>query len=226
MSKKLVCIVALLLALTPAISQADGGVRPPNANQYGKGYDGLAGQWLTWVMSIPWSTNPIADSDGSYAAIGQSSPVWFLAGTQGDVVERSLTIPAGNAQFFPIVNFFWVNTPELGDNPWSAEQEALARSVLAYFVDTAQNLVLEVDGQAVPNLSELRALSTVEMCMLPADNLFGASAGPHECVGDGCWALLPPLSVGEHTVHFEGEFGAVPGFLLDVTYHVTVAPRR
>ena len=72
--------------------------------------------------------------------------------------------------------------------------------------------------------------STVGNCVLPADNLFvyfgyAVIAGPHECVADGYWALLPPLSVGKHTIRFAGGF-ASSGFALDVTYHITVKPRQ
>jgi hypothetical protein len=124
------------------------------------------------------------------------------------------------------VNYFWVNTPELGDNPWSPAQEALARSTLAYFMDSAQNLVLQIDGKTIPNVYErLRAISTVGTCMLPTENLWGANAGPHPCVADGFWALLPPMSAGDHTIHFSGELGVAPGWFLDVTDHLNVVPR-
>ncbi len=66
--------------------------------------------------------------------------------------------------------------------------------------------------------------------MLPVDNLFvyfgfPVNAGPHECVVDGYWALLPPLSVGKHTIRFAGGF-ASSGFALNVTYLITVKPRQ
>jgi hypothetical protein len=42
-------------------------------------------------------------------------------------------------------------------------------------------------------------------------------------VSQGVFLMLRPLSVGQHTVHFSGDFG--PGnFALDVTYHITVTP--
>jgi hypothetical protein len=178
-------------------------------------------------MSIPVPSNPILDEDGSYAAIGQSGPVWYLAGTWGGEATRTIAVPNGKALFFPVANYFWVNTPEFGDAPWSPEQEAYVRSVLAELVDTGQNLALEIDGRPVPNVYELlRASSTVGTCMLPDDNLYGALPGMHECVADGFWALLPPMSTGMHTIHFHGEFGAAPGFFVDVTYHITVGPGR
>jgi hypothetical protein len=99
--------------------------------------------------------------------------------------------------------------------------------VLAGLVDTGENLVLQIDGRSVPNVyGMLRMASDVGMCMLPEDNLYGAEPGPHECVSDGFWALLPPMSTGMHTIHFHGEFADAPGFVVDVTYHLTVGPGR
>ena len=219
--------VLIVVALMSSLAQAAPRVLPLQANAYGMGYDDLAIGWTEWVMSIPVPSNPLLDEDGSDAAIGQSGPVWYLAGTSGGEATRTIRVPNGKALFLPVANYFWVNTPEFGDAPWSPEQEAYARSVLAELVDTGQNLVLEIDGRSVPNVYEFqRAASTAGMCMLPDDNLYGALPGPHECVADGFWALLPPMSTGMHTIHFHGEFGAAPGFFVDVTYHISVGPGR
>lgn len=218
--------LGLVIAIMAGATLAAPRVVPPNSNAYGMGYDELAAAWLEWVTSIPNESSPLFDMDGSDAAIGQRGPVWFLAGTLGGTVTRTINVPAGKSLFFPVANYFWINTPELGDQPWSPAQEAFVRSLLAGLVDTGQNLVLQIDGQTIPNVYELlRASSTVGTCMLPADDLLGADTGPHECVADGFWALLPPLSSGHHTVHFAGEFGAVPGFAVNVTYHITAGPR-
>jgi len=70
----------------------------------------------------------------------------------------------------------------------------------------------------------LRVSGSVGACTLPDDNIFGLAfdPGPHDCVADGYWALLPPLSVGQHTIHFSGGFSS-PAFELDVTYEITVS---
>jgi len=178
-------------------------------------------------VAIPAPSNPLLDVDGAFAAVGQSGKVWFLAGNvTGGSTTRTVTVPAGTALFFPIVNYFWVNTPEYGDDPWSPAQEEYARGVLAEQVDTAYNLVFEIDGRAVPNISSLRVPSAVGTCIVPDDNIFGIPFAPvpHECVADGYWALLPPLSNGHHTIHFAGGI-ASQNFSLDVTYNITVRGR-
>jgi hypothetical protein len=217
---------ALLLAVTIGLAQAGTKPLPPNSNAYGKGYAELAAGWLEWVLAIPAAANPILDPDGAFAAVGQSGKVWFLAGTTGGSATRTVTVPAGTALFFPIVNYFWVNTPEYGDPAWSPAQEAFVRQFLAANIDTAQDLVLEIDGRPIPNLSSLRVASAVGMCTLPDDNIFGIPFDPvpHECVADGYWALLPPLSAGNHTIRFAGGIASA-GFSLDVTYYITVRGR-
>jgi hypothetical protein len=203
-------------------------VLPSTSNAYGLGYDELAAGWTEWISSIPNASSPLFDTDGSYAAVGQGGHVWFLAGNAaGGSITRTITVPAGKALFFPILNYFWVNTPELGDNPWSHTQADYARSVLAGYMDTAQNLVLQIDGRTIPHVYELlRASSTVGTCMLPppGDNIWGANPGMHPCVADGFWALLAPMSIGKHTIHFGGELPGDPAFVLDVTYKLNVVP--
>ncbi len=217
---------ALLLMVTSGLVQAGPGPLPPNSHAYGKGYAELGADWLEWLMAIPAPTNPLFDPDGAYAAVGQSGKVWFLVGTTGGSTTRAATVPAGKALFFPIVNYFWVNTPEYGDPDWSPAQEAAVRAFLAANIDTAQNLLLEIDGHSVPNVERLRVASEVGLCTLPDDNIFGIPFAPvpHECVADGYWALLPPLSNGNHTIRFAGGIAAA-GFALDVTYHITVRGR-
>jgi hypothetical protein len=217
--------VAASLTVMPGGARAGPGPQPPNAHEYGKGYAGLTAQWLEWTVAVPASTNPLLDNDGTFAAIGQTGKVWFLTGTTGGSATRAVTIPAGTALFFPIVNYFWVNTPEYGDPAWSAEQEAAVRELMAATIDTASDVILEIDGRTVSNLDRLRVSGAVGACVLPDDNIFGLVLDPgiHDCVADGYWALLPPLPVGSHTIHFAG--GVEPGFALDVTYRITVSPR-
>jgi hypothetical protein len=219
--------LSLLLAVVTSLAQAASTPLPPTSHAFGKSYSELTAGWLEWVLAIPATANPLLDNDGAFAGVGQSGKVWFLVGnTTGGVTTRTVTVPAGTALFFPIVNYFWVNTPEFGDPPWSPKQEADVREFMAATVDTAHNMVLEIDGRPVPNVSGLRVSGAVGKCTIPTDNIFGVTFAPepHDCVADGYWALLPPLSNGHHTIRFAGEF-ASSGFSLDVTYHITVRGR-
>lgn len=220
--------LALLLIVTAGLARAAPDPLPPNSNAFGKGYAELSTAWVKWTTAAPGSANPTSDPSGALAAVGQSGKVWFLSGTfGGPLVTRTIEVPAGKALFFPIINFFWVNTPEFGDNPWSAAQEAWVRSFLAEVVDTAVGLYLEIDGKLVTNLSPLRVAGPAGNCTLPlTDNIFGLLLvdGPHECLADGYWALLPPLSDGYHTIRFGGGFSG-NGFAFEVTYQIAVRGR-
>ncbi|MCX7108856.1 MAG: hypothetical protein NTX45_01765 [Proteobacteria bacterium] len=173
-------IFTLLLALTAQLAVADSGpsVLPATAHAYGKDYAGWSAAWLKWALSIPAATNPILDTTGDYANIGQSGKVWFLAGTTtSGITKRTITIPAGTALFFPIVNYFWLNLPELpapyADPVWSPKQEAYVRDYLAGVVDTATGLSLKVDGRTLKNPEDFRFQSNPPvMVYVPQDDIF------------------------------------------------------
>ncbi|MEQ1559793.1 MAG: hypothetical protein ABL933_12750 [Methyloglobulus sp.] len=231
----------LLFAISPAKAVSGPQVVPPSAVAYGKSYPGWSAAWLQWALSIPAATNPILDTTGVNAGNGQSGNVWFLAGTSGagevHHVDRKVTIPEDTALFFPIVNYFWLNLPELGDPVWSVTQEAWVREdFLKPHVDTAKGLDIEIDGQSVRNLQRYRFQSNPAIKVnIPMGDIFGITLpkpdgygltpglyGP--VVADGYWVLLKPPSIGRHTIHFKGGFAA-DGFSLEVTYHITVKPK-
>ncbi len=84
-----------MLGLTTAV--ADKAYPPPEV---------LSGHWWQWALSIPAAINPITDATGEFAAVGQSGPVWYLAGNFGGTTVRTVTVPADKALFFPILNYF------------------------------------------------------------------------------------------------------------------------
>ena len=38
--------------------------------------------------------------------------------------------------------------------------------------------------------------------------------------------MIPPMSVGEHTIHVHGEYTQYPGFFWDITYNLTIVPAK
>jgi hypothetical protein len=230
------------LGLTVLQANAAGTVMPPSQEGFGKSYAEWSAAWLKWVCSIPAATNPILDNTGAYAATNQMGKVWFLAGTTGagvvPPVERDLTVPEGTALFFPIVNYFWLNLPELGDPKWSRTQAQWVNGFLKNHVDTAAGFSLEIDGQAVQDVDNLRTLSNppvkvqipqedlFKLTVATTDGGFGLPPGRYgPAVADGYWAFVEPLEIGTHSIHFTGGFTA-DGFSLDVTYRIVVKPKR
>jgi hypothetical protein len=229
---KAIGAMALVLAMAANLAPAGNPnpkVLPIGSSPYGMPYGEWSGQWWQWAYSFPMAESPVNDPSGELAALGQSGPVWFLAGTFGDAnAERTVTIPAGKALFFPIINTVWVNLPAYGDNPWSEEQEAYARTVIAPFINDAFNLSCEIDGVKVADLGGYRCPTpdgAEYMVTFPtADNAFGIPAGTYgPSVDDGIYLMLAPLPAGKHTIHFTAQsFWFGNPWALEVTYHLTV----
>ncbi len=207
---------------------------PPQAKTHGKTLGEWGDAWWQWALSIPADCNPLSDTTGEFAAEGQSGPVWFLGGVfvESGVVERSITIPPGKALFFPIMNQVWVNLPLLGDAEWSPEQEAAVRELNSAAMDSACALSCTVDGVSLPDLEQYRCATPADgefMIAMPENDLWGLGGwglplpgiyGP--TVQEGYYVMLPPLSVGKHTLQFSGALES--GFALEVTYNITVTP--
>jgi hypothetical protein len=191
-------------------------------------YGQWSGAWWQWNFSFTADMNPVSDPTGELAGLGQSGPVWFLAGNFGGTTVRTATVPAGKGLFFPIIDTIWINIPELGDNPWSDEQREFARAFIAPFVDNAFNLSCTIDGVAVQDIESYRAVTpdgSEYPITFPENNVWGIPAGTYgPSVDDGVYLMLAPLRPGAHTIHItSASQGSVLGdFALDVTYHLTV----
>jgi hypothetical protein len=224
-------VVLALVMMTGSPARAGNGnednpgILPPQSKPHGKSYPAWSATWWKWALGISATNNPLKDTNGQFAAVGQSGSVWFLAGVWGadKPVVRECTVPTGKAIFFPIVNYVavgWGWTPEddvdailLEWRQWLKEQ-----------VDTAQDLACEIDGKPVQNLKAYRAQSLPFSVQAPKENLFGvpelADATDALGVDDGIYLMLAPLSRGQHTIHFHAKLGDNPA--MDVTYKLTV----
>ena len=184
--------------------------------------------WLKWAMALPWSTGPVLDTTGAACAQGQDGPVWYLAGTaEGDVV-RDCTIPSDKKLFFPLRNTWSVPPAQFVDTP-----DEVANFV-AFFTDyfpedraETCTLSLKLDGHdLLPDFASLDAnlwvqiLDPFKVFLNPIDN-FEGDAGGHmpAALVDGHYALLKPLSPGDHTL----EFSATQCTVEDGTYFETAA---
>ena len=228
---KTISVVALISALTATVAFGEAKttpqVIPPKAMSFGKTYGDWGAQWWKWALSVPFSQSPVTDPDGRYGSTGQGGPVWFLAGNFGGVTERSITIPAGKAIFFPLANFWddWpcTNTPSFQPAPGQSLEEFLQNDI-AFYVGFIDSLGAEIDGVPVGNLFDYRGTSHLtpfiaDYSQVAIDPCI--TGLPQWAVADGYWLMLAPLRPGEHTIHFTSGISAF-GFTLDVTYHVTV----
>jgi len=225
-------VLALMAPAKTLFAQGGGnpnpGVLPPNSSPFGRTYPEWSAAWLQWAFSQPVSTNPNFDPTGALANNAQSGPVFFLASVinLSGTVERTFSVPAGRAIFFPI-------TTIEGDNacvepPLTMDQ---LRAGAAALLATVEELHASVDGVPLRDLPRYRVISPVFSYTLPAtDNLaqfFGCdiSGAVSPAVSDGFFILLAPLSRGRHDVRFGATFG--PGnnnFQFEVVDHMTIGP--
>lgn len=187
----------------------------------------LSGQWWQWIYSLPSSVNPNLDTTGADCVVGQRGDIWFLAGNFGGAVTRTCSVPEGKVLFFPVVNSSFFNSPNTcgqGPESFSAKQ---MRAAVAPFIDGATNVSATLDGRPVKNIQRVR--SEVFEVSLPASNVyefFGVSCASgvySPAIDDGYYVQLKPLGAGAHELNIHAEVPA-SGFVLDVTYNLTVVP--
>jgi hypothetical protein len=207
---------------------------PPNANYRGLTY----GEWQTrfhqWLFSIPAADNPVLLGNEDKLATGQPDHLWFL-GNSAPVVDRHFTVPTGTALY---ANIFTVEADNLlclePDTQLTLDElRALASSI----VDLLTDIQVEVDGRPVENVTQYRAISPVFSVTLPAENFLrsvgctDALAGTYApLVSEGYAIILPPLPVGEHTIHETGVVVVDPSdpslnVRVDIMWRITVVPR-
>jgi hypothetical protein len=192
-------------------------------------YTQLSGEWWQWALSIPAGENPLTDTTGADCMLGQRGANWFLAGTFGaSEATRTCSIPENATLFFPVINSVGVDTPgACGQGAPIPSQ--VYRDAAAAFIDGASNLSVLLDGKSIAQLH--RVQSKVFWVALPEDNLFTPFCPPNSlpagvyspAIDDGIYVRLNPLAAGSHTLNIHAE-NASAGFIVDVTYHLTVVP--
>ena len=208
--------MALALVLTASVAAAQSAYPPPSL---------LAAKWWQWALETPSSESPLTDQSGQRAAVNQPrGNIWFLAGNLGGTTVRTVTIPAGKALFFPVVNVVDVEdgtTIPGGTTVFKVHQPLqTAQSIVSEIIATASGSCT-VDGTNVPITAANLEQSVPFTLLLPDHNLLGVPAGVYYPAFDsGYYVLLNPLSPGQHTIHFTGGFNN--SNFLDVTYNITI----
>jgi hypothetical protein len=212
-------------------------------------YGNLAQKWTEWMNSIPSGQHPVLDETGEYAGVGQHGPVWFLAGTFGGTAYRECSVPAGKMLFFPIMNKFWVSITEGTVEPelpvWEEPFSVPGAKEHAWEdiqMDPNAELTVEIDGKPLCNLhAYLAGMECPFSVWLPEESPWDdfvdwvyvdgeweyrpeneARAGVYpDCLANGYWLLLKPLSKGEHTIHLKG-VDTTNGWFTEVYYTLSV----
>ena len=204
--------------------QNPGSVRvlDPGKPAFGKTYGEWASAWWEWAFSFHADMNPVFDDTGQFCDLGQSGPVWFLAGNFGvGTFVRTCTVPHGKALFFPLYNGVSF-APEFG----TTVEEIRADVNEDIEVDAlGLTLACTINGEPIGDLFAYRAQSPPGGFVLESDALLmdsGFDPGPRDpAVADGYWLMVKGLPPGENTLNIQAAFGA---FFLDVTYFLTMQP--
>ena len=167
--------VGLGLAGPASAANPNPGVLPVQSGAFGATYGQWSARWWQWALSAPAADNPVLHATGANCAVGQSGPVWFLAGNfKRGRYFRTCTVPAGRALFFPIINSFSAADP--GESLTFQQVLARARAGNAGATGSA-----EIDGRAVHNLPDYLVESPEFALTLSDENFFGpAAAGVSE----------------------------------------------
>jgi hypothetical protein len=221
------CAVAagVFSATIVAAPNSNPGIVPVNSNPHGRSYGEWAVAWWQWALGIPEAQNPVVDTTGQYAGVGQSGSVWFLAGTFGGNADRNVTVPSGKAIFVPVHNWIFgagvfdcqPTVPGVTCDVPTLQAAAAART------EAAETVRAWIDGVAVANIRSYRAASPEPFSItLPTGAVFGLDAGTYyPQVADGYWLMLAPLSKGDHSIRVRC-VNTVGGVDQTLNIHLTV----
>ena len=212
---------AALVGAAPPVQDPKVKVYDPGSTPYGMSYAEWNEAWWHWALSFPLDESPVTDETGDLAGLGQSGPVWFLAGSFGGSVERTVTIPKDKALLIPIVNLIGVFFPEPGETPPTEEEfRAQADFVIGFGVSHE----CTIDGVEIGDLGDFRAQTGLFAVTVPEGGLF--PAGTYEpAIADGFYIMIKPLKPGSHTIHFAGTIDLI-GLEVEATYHITVSDEK
>jgi hypothetical protein len=157
-------------------------------------------RWWRWFLSIPKVNSPAIDNTGEKSCAEQPDPnVWFLAGTIGGRVERTVRIPSGKAVLFPVINVTISNSE---DPTLNTDTDMI--SFVRRHMDDIVTKQASIDGEDLFISEKFRVQSPPFNFSYPPNNIFEAQEGPTRGVGDGYWIFMRPLQPGKHTIRTSG----------------------
>ncbi len=198
----------------------------PHEHPLGRSQAEWGVEWVKYLFSFNCENFPLISTTRENFELNQNGPVYFLVGSFGGKVERSVKLPAGKAVFFPVYNYFnHYPCPYPGFKPAPGQSmEDFLKEGAAALVDLATNMSVTIDEVQIDQIEDFRFTSRLFyfngnpelVCMDPC-----VTTGPQPAIVDGYWIMIKPLHPGKHRLHFHSE---VPehGMVIDVTYQLNV----
>ncbi len=115
----------------------------------------LANQWVQYVNGVEKDDNPLLDTTGQKAGIGQSGPVFFLVGsTFGNFqVERTASVPSDKSLFLPLINLSIDNIVTADDSGGRTVEQHRAQA--EGLVNGVNVLTTTINGESIDLLDLL-----------------------------------------------------------------------
>jgi hypothetical protein len=238
-SKNMVAVATIIIAFNfimismSQITLADTinpGVYSIDSKPYGIPYADWTAKWWQRLVSIPNPSNPINDITGKNCGVGQSGPVWFLAGSTPGYIyriegpanhtaERSCTIPAGKAILFPVINSQCNFLEYPSKIPFSTIADCAKVNI-----NRTSEMQTTIDGLKLQQLLKYRVYPFPINVTLPSNNILGVKPGNTTMASYGFWLFLQPLDIGKHELQFGGLTTVIytgdVDFRTNTTYHI------
>jgi hypothetical protein len=211
------------IAAQEATPAAGAEILPPDVEVAGASLAEWSARSWQWFFSVPQEINPFFDETGALCGYGQSGPVFFLAGAEQSL-ERSCVVPLGTHIFVPLVGS---ECSTVEPPPFFGKDEAELATCATGNVNRAEGILdmstmkLSVDGQAVDNLADYRAVTPLYTLWLPEENLLGSSKQVADSVADGYQVMIAPLTEGAHVIELAFP-GPNAGEVINITYRLKV----
>src|SRR5262249_5683203 len=129
-------------------------VLSPQSQPFGASYGEWAARWWQWAFSQPVASHPLAQSGSVDLSQGQSGDVWFLgwvlsgSGPVASTADRTGTILAGKALFFPLINS--VDDNVVSDPGLTPDE---LQATVSADMDSGVAVAADVDGLPIQELA-------------------------------------------------------------------------
>ena len=173
-------------------------------------------------MSIPVNVSPATDKTGIHCGINQAGPVWFLGAPLGGTNTLNCTIPAGKVILAPAatyINDYPCPDPSFEPAIGQTLEDFLTQGVTP-IIDSFSTEV-ELDGKPLKLHRITAGIQSFTGAKDIAPSIDACVTGsPQLGVADGKYAVIGPLSPGQHILHIQIDspiFGNS-----DNTFHLTI----
>jgi hypothetical protein len=206
---------AVPAAVTAGAAQPDLAPRPLSSFA-GKSAAEWTAAWWQWMVAIAEPNSPFTDTTGADCNVGQTQPVFFLAGGPGSTfVNRACTVPNDKALLIPAINSECSSTP--GDCGAPSTNYTVLRKAAGSAFANGVTTSIRVDGVELRVQHLITGPPPYPIDFAPG-NPFGL-VGSGVSVADGYYVLLAPLPAGDHTVDL---IGSQLGYTTTVHYDLHV----